>query len=87
MSRPDDSPDVATLAVLNTAQAAELLQVDRHTIGRLVRSGSLRAKRIGNRYVFRREWIDAFLEDDGFGVTAPLSGKKRLELMRYRETN
>lgn len=69
-----------SMTVLTTQQVANLLQVDRHVISRLVKSGQLKCKKVGNRHLFRLEWVAAFLEDDERAVTKPMSGKKRLEL-------
>lgn len=68
------------MSALTIPEAAEYLRIDRNAVGRLVRSGQLRHKRIGNRIVFREEWLVAFLEADGKGETQPITARKRLEL-------
>lgn len=69
---------------MNSAEAAEYLRIDRHALGRLVRSGQLQHKRIGNRHVFREEWLIAFLERPDAARTKPLTGRTRLELHSTR---
>lgn len=73
-----------TKPVMTTREAAKYLRIDRHALGRLVRSGQVQHKKIGNKWVFKREWLDEFLEKQEPGVTEPLTGKRRLELMAHR---
>lgn len=74
------------MSALTLVEAAAYLRIDRNAIGHLVRTGQLRCKRIGNKYVFRREWLDEFLETEGPATTRPLSPRTRLELLaRKRE--
>lgn len=69
---------------MTTPEAAKYLRIDRHALGRLVRSGQVQAKKIGNKWVFKREWLDEFLEQREPGVTKPLTGKRRLELLAHK---
>lgn len=73
------------MSALTIPEAAEYLRIDRNAVGRLVRSGQLRHKRIGNRIVFREEWLVEFLEDDQRAVTTPITARKRLELAARKE--
>lgn len=72
-------------AVLTTPEAAKRLRVGPHTIGRLVRSGQLQYKQIGNRYLFREEWLIEFLENPAKANTDPISPADRLRLRRHKE--
>ena len=73
------------MSVLTLAEAAAYLRIDRNAVGHLVRTGQLRHKRIGNKYVFRREWLDEFLESEGRATTRPLTPRTRLALTRQKE--
>lgn len=73
-----------TKPVMTTPEAAAYLRINRHALGRLVRSGQVKHKEIGNKWVFKKEWLDEFLEKKEKGVTKPLTGKRRLELMAHK---
>ena len=76
-----------TKPVMTTPEAAQYLRIDRHALGRLVRSGQVQHKKIGNKWVFKREWLDELLERKEPAVTKKLTGRERLELMASRASN
>ena len=49
-------------SLLTQADVADLLQVSRWTVTRLIRRGELRGVRVGERLRFRPADIDAYLE-------------------------
>jgi excisionase family DNA binding protein len=48
--------------LLTQANVADLLQVSRWTVARLIRSGELRVVHVGDRRRIRPEDLDAYLE-------------------------
>lgn len=48
---------------LTPAEVAELLRVSSMTVYRLIKSGELRAARIGKSYRISEEDVDAYLQD------------------------
>lgn len=48
---------------LTPAEVAEQLRVSSMTVYRLIKSGELRAARIGKSYRIREEDVDAYLQD------------------------
>lgn len=73
------------MTVYTVVEVSEILGIDRHKTGRLIKSGSLRAKKVGNAWRIRKEWLEDFMESDDHGVTTPLTGKKRLELISMKD--
>jgi len=73
------------VSVLTLVEAAAYLRIDRNAVGRLIHSGQLRHKQIGNRYVFREEWLIEFLETEGKGETTPITARTRLALAARKE--
>lgn len=65
-------PDV-TSPWLDAGQGASYARVSRKLLYRAIRSGRLRAARVGGRRQvrLRREWIDAFIEAHVAGPDAP----------------
>ncbi|MGH2719302.1 MAG: helix-turn-helix domain-containing protein [Actinomycetota bacterium] len=53
---------------LTVAQAARLMRVSNMTVYRLIRSGSLKALRVGNRYVLQEADVHAYLTESYFRV-------------------
>jgi len=53
---------------LTVGQAARLMRVSNMTVYRLIRSGSLKALRVGNRYVLREADVHAYLTESYFRV-------------------
>ena len=58
-----DSSDVEPLLRMNDAERR--LRLHRHTVRKLMAKGSLRFVRIGREIRFKREWIEALIEDNG----------------------
>ncbi len=48
--------------VLTVAEAAPYLRISRSTLSRLMRAGEIRFVKIGDRVLFRKAALDAFLE-------------------------
>ncbi|HWD08379.1 MAG TPA: helix-turn-helix domain-containing protein [Actinomycetota bacterium] len=55
-------------AGLTVAQAARMMRVSNMTVYRLIRSGSLKALRVGNRYVVQEADVHAYLSESYFRV-------------------
>jgi excisionase family DNA binding protein len=53
-----------TVELLSTVQAAEIANVSRPTVWRLVRDGALPAIRVGHQVRIRRDDLDAYLYGD-----------------------
>ena len=49
--------------LLTPAEVAELLRVSSMTVYRLIKSGELRAARIGKSFRIREDDVDAYLQD------------------------
>jgi excisionase family DNA binding protein len=49
--------------LLTMTDAERRLQVHRHTVRKLMSDGRLRFVRIGREFRFKREWIEALIED------------------------
>lgn len=62
------------LRVYTIPEVARILQVGRHKVERLIRSGHLRAKLLGNSYRITHANLKAFLESDEAAPTATLRG-------------
>jgi excisionase family DNA binding protein len=60
-SRPSDLPTVDFERVLNTEEAAALLQIHPKTLQRMGRQGSVPAFRIGDLWRFRASALDEWL--------------------------
>jgi excisionase family DNA binding protein len=58
-----DSSDVEPLLRMNDAERR--LRVHRHTVRKLMGEGKLRFLRIGREFRFKREWIEALIEESG----------------------
>lgn len=58
---------------LDAGQGASYARVSRKLLYRAIRSGRLRAARVGGRRQvrLRREWLDAFIEGHATGPEAP----------------
>jgi len=56
-----DSSDVEPLLRMNDAERR--LRVHRHTVRKLMGEGKLRFVRIGREFRFKREWIEALIEE------------------------
>lgn len=71
---------VNALVYLDAEEVATLLGIGRHQVYRLIRSGQLRATRIGNRNIVAREDVDRMMGEDERLETArmPASTKRRL---------
>lgn len=54
-------------------QVAEVLQVHRKTVERLIHSGALGYKKIGRGYRISEKALNVFMDSDGYGVTVPMS--------------
>jgi len=50
------------IEVLSPAEVAALLKVNHQTVREWIKSGTLRASKIGGRLFIRREWIDELLD-------------------------
>lgn len=68
------------LRVYTIPEVARILQVGRHKVERLIRSGQLRAKLLGNSYRITHANLRAFLESDEAAPTAPLTRQSRAAL-------
>jgi excisionase family DNA binding protein len=55
---------------LTSKEAAAYLQVNPKTLHRAVERGALRAGRVGRRYRFRTEWLDAYMDESVVEVSA-----------------
>ncbi|HVG84278.1 MAG TPA: helix-turn-helix domain-containing protein [Vicinamibacterales bacterium] len=62
----DDAPEHDE--VLGTEGAAAYLAISLPTLMDLIRSGQLKAARVGRQWRIRRSWIDAFLENAAAAV-------------------
>jgi excisionase family DNA binding protein len=58
-----DSTDVEPLLRMNDAERR--LRVHRHTVRKLMDDGRLRFIQIGREFRFKREWIEALIEEKG----------------------
>jgi excisionase family DNA binding protein len=56
-----DSSDVEPLLSMHDAERR--LRVHRHTVRKLMGEGRLRFIRIGREFRFKREWIEALIEE------------------------
>lgn len=54
--------------VMNVPEVAEVLRVSQSTVWRLIRSGHLRATRIGRRVLITRQAVETLLENGTSGV-------------------
>lgn len=48
--------------MLSRRDAADYLCISTQTLGRLTSAGSLRSVRIGARRLYRRDWLDEFVQ-------------------------
>lgn len=48
--------------IMTTVEAAELLGIDRASVARLIRNGTLRAERFGRAWMVYRESVEDFLK-------------------------
>jgi excisionase family DNA binding protein len=58
-----DASDVEPLLRMNDAERR--LRVHRHTVRKLMGEGRLRFIQIGREFRFKREWIEALIEEKG----------------------
>lgn len=65
---PADSP------WMKSPEAAQYAKRSKQTLAREVNAGRLRAARVGGRgeLLFRREWIDAWVEDQAAPIVTPV---------------
>jgi excisionase family DNA binding protein len=63
---PDDDADPP--AGLTVAQVARIMRVSSMSVYRLIRSGSLNAQRVGNRYLVQEADVHAYLSESYFRV-------------------
>lgn len=63
--------------LISTAQAAERIGVDRTTINRHIRAGTLKAQKIGNYYYLDADEVDKFKEGESFHVGPGRPTKKQ----------
>jgi excisionase family DNA binding protein len=48
--------------LITVEQVARQLHVTPQTVWKYIKSGRLQACRVGNKYQFKQEWVDAFLD-------------------------
>jgi excisionase family DNA binding protein len=49
---------------LDVHEVAAILRVSTQTVFKLCHSGALKFQRVGNRYRFKRAWVETFLDAD-----------------------
>ena len=73
--------------LLTIADSAEYLKCSTKTIRRLIKARLIVASKVGGKYVFRREWLDAHVESGRVAGQPQRRQRKRLQIVPQRRSS